>query len=240
MPVLEANLELPRRGWSPSRGATSRGGTRVRGLVVIKPSGVPYHDHDGGRHGGGRPGRQVVEGEFAGLPPIPRPIWSSTKVSLASVAWSTPIRRGPRPGHRLTRPSPIMGTTHADLSHWTNPCHCSAERRRGAEGIRGGYRPCRGGGGGGPPAGRVPAVLVSGHGTFCWGSSAAKAVEVAVTLEEVAKMAWLTVALAPSMRPSGGPHHRAPLFPQARPCGVLRPGMTANTALAREQRKRNR
>jgi L-ribulose-5-phosphate 4-epimerase len=49
--------------------------------------------------------------------------------------------------------------------------------------------------GGGPS--EVPCVLVRGHAPFCWGASPAKAVEVAVTLEEVARMTLLTTLLEP-------------------------------------------
>src|SRR6185312_34886 len=40
-------------------------------------------------------------------------------------------------------------------------------------------------------------ALVRGHGPFAWGASPAAAVEVAVTLEQVAQMALLTRLLAP-------------------------------------------
>jgi L-ribulose-5-phosphate 4-epimerase len=43
----------------------------------------------------------------------------------------------------------------------------------------------------------TPAVLVAHHGPFTWGESAAKAVENAVILEEVARMTSITVALNP-------------------------------------------
>ena len=41
----------------------------------------------------------------------------------------------------------------------------------------------------------IPAVLVKNHGVFTWGKNPEKAVENAVTLEEVAKMAYLTESL---------------------------------------------
>jgi L-ribulose-5-phosphate 4-epimerase len=41
----------------------------------------------------------------------------------------------------------------------------------------------------------VSAVLVNGHGPFCWGTSAENAVYNAITLEEVAKIAFYTVLL---------------------------------------------
>jgi L-ribulose-5-phosphate 4-epimerase len=48
---------------------------------------------------------------------------------------------------------------------------------------------------GGDPM-EVPAVLVAGHGPFCWGPSAAEAAHNAVILEYVAEMAYYSVRLA--------------------------------------------
>ncbi len=41
----------------------------------------------------------------------------------------------------------------------------------------------------------IPSVLVNGHGPFCWGKDAADAVYNAVALEEIARMAFMTVLL---------------------------------------------
>jgi L-ribulose-5-phosphate 4-epimerase len=46
----------------------------------------------------------------------------------------------------------------------------------------------------------IPAVLVHSHGPFTWGKNAAKAVENAIVLEEVAMMAWHTIAAAPDAK----------------------------------------
>ena len=43
---------------------------------------------------------------------------------------------------------------------------------------------------------QVPAVLVAGHGPFCWGPTAAEAAHNAVILEYVAEMAYYSVTLA--------------------------------------------
>ena len=43
----------------------------------------------------------------------------------------------------------------------------------------------------------VPCALVRSHGPFCWGEGPEEAVENAVTLEEVARVALLTTALEP-------------------------------------------
>ena len=47
-------------------------------------------------------------------------------------------------------------------------------------------------------AAAIPAVLVQNHGVFTWGKTPEKAVENAVTVEAVAKMALLTEALDPT------------------------------------------
>jgi len=44
---------------------------------------------------------------------------------------------------------------------------------------------------------QMPAVLVANHGPFTWGKDAAAAVEAALTLEEVARMAQGTITLSP-------------------------------------------
>jgi L-ribulose-5-phosphate 4-epimerase len=43
--------------------------------------------------------------------------------------------------------------------------------------------------------------LAIGHAPFCWGADPAKAVECALTLEEVARLALLTTLLDPDAGP---------------------------------------
>jgi L-ribulose-5-phosphate 4-epimerase len=45
---------------------------------------------------------------------------------------------------------------------------------------------------------QLPCALVRGHAPFTWGSTLAKAVEASVTLEQVARLAFLTAALEPA------------------------------------------
>jgi len=47
---------------------------------------------------------------------------------------------------------------------------------------------------------QVPAVLVAGHGPFTWGKDAAAAVESAVVLEEIAKIALGTITINPKQK----------------------------------------
>ena len=44
----------------------------------------------------------------------------------------------------------------------------------------------------------MPMVLVAGHGPFTWGESAAQSVYNAVVLEEICKMAQLTLSIDPN------------------------------------------
>jgi L-ribulose-5-phosphate 4-epimerase len=198
--VLEANLELPKAGLVTLTWGNVSGRDRDSGLVVIKPSGVPYHimavddmvvvDPDG----------KVVEGSRR--PSTDTPTHTALYKGLDDVGgvvhvhstWATAWAQA-------DRAIPIMGTTHADLS----PDEIPVTVPLTAEQVAEGYEAVTGSailaavGGRSPRA--VPAVLVSGHGPFCWGASPAEAVEVAVTLETVAKMAWLTLGLQPSVRP---------------------------------------
>ena len=96
---------------------------------------------------------------------------------------------------------PILGTTHADLCPAPIPLTralTEAEIEQDYEGATGrvlveaiGDR--------GPD--EMPAALVLGHGPFCWASDPAAAVETAVTLEEVARLALLTTLLEPGATP---------------------------------------
>ena len=93
---------------------------------------------------------------------------------------------------------PPLGTTHADYFYGEVPC----TRQLAADEVRDAYE---------RNTGKViveafedldpsaiPGALVRGHGPFTWGKDAAESVYHAVVLEEVARMAHLTLALDPS------------------------------------------
>jgi len=100
------------------------------------------------------------------------------------------------------REIPLLGTTHADLMADPVPVTRALtpeEVDRDYEGETGavlieliGER-----------VAEVPGALVRGHGPFCWGATPAAAVEIAVTLEEVARLALLTRLV----NPDAGPLH---------------------------------
>lgn len=201
--VLEANLELVRRGLVIATFGNASGVARDHGLIVIKPSGVPYDEMRAEQlvvtdlHG------KVVEGTL-------RP--SSDFPTHAALYRAFPQIGGIAHTHseyatawaQANEPIPCFGTTHADYFHGPIPV---TEHLTDAE-IDGEYESNTGvaivrtfqKNGIDPLA--VPAVLVANHGPFAWGTGPAQAVEHAWMLEIVARIAYRTVALkgnAPSV-----------------------------------------
>jgi L-ribulose-5-phosphate 4-epimerase len=199
--VLEANLELVRRGLVLFTFGNASGVDREQGLMVIKPSGVDYEDL--------RPEHmvvtdlngKVVDGkfkpssdldthsllyrEFAGIGAVVH-THSEFATSFAQAGLAIPA----------------LGTTHAD--YFYGPVPCTPELTAEAIGRRyvhetglaivnhfrsEGIDPLA-----------VPAVLVAGHAPFCWGKNAHDAAHNAVVLEAVAKMAYNTLTLVPGHR----------------------------------------
>ena len=90
---------------------------------------------------------------------------------------------------------PMLGTTHADAFYGDIPC----TRAMTAEEIAGNYERETGNviierfQNLDPTA--IPGVIVCSHGPFTFGKNASDAVKNAITLEEVAMMAWHTLGL---------------------------------------------
>ena len=101
---------------------------------------------------------------------------------------------------QAARPIPNLGTTHADTFHTDVPVTGEIPDDR----IRAAYEEATGDTivetfrrlGIDPD--ETPAAVAVHHGPFAWGRTVEKAVENAVVLEEVAKIAAITVALNPS------------------------------------------
>jgi L-ribulose-5-phosphate 4-epimerase len=198
--VLEANLELVRRGLVLYTFGNASGISRQDGLIAIKPSGVPYEtmsaDHmvitnlDG----------QIVEGEL-------RP--SSDLATHLEIYRQFPNVGGVAHTHsefatswaQARRPIPCFGTTHADYFHGEVPVTppLTAEQIATDYEKNTGIAICRHFANLDPDA--VPAVLVAGHGPFCWGPTATAAAHNAVILEAVARMAYYVVAIASDAQP---------------------------------------
>ncbi|WP_031529255.1 L-ribulose-5-phosphate 4-epimerase [Dyadobacter crusticola] len=196
--VYEANMEIPREELAIVTFGNVSGIDRAEGVVAIKPSGVPYHrlkvddivivDLD----------NVVIEGSM-------RPS-SDTKThtllyksfpgiggvchthSTYAVAWAQAIK-----------PIPNLGTTHAD--HLT--ASIPVTEVMSDEMIQGNYELETGNQildlftGSGLSYEEVEMVLVACHGPFTWGKDPAKAVYNSVVLEEIARMAYLTLQINP-------------------------------------------
>ena len=202
--VLQANLELPRRGLVVYTWGNVSGVDRERGLMVIKPSGVSYEAMKASdmvvvslETG------EKVEGALNPSSDTPthvvlyREFPEAGGIVHTHSRWATTLAQA-------GRDLPPLGTTHADHFHGAVPC-TRAMRREEIEGVPGHYEWETGHvivetfrGRGIDPA-CVPAALVRSHGPFTWGKNPAKAVENAVVLEELAFMAWHDLALDPDL-----------------------------------------
>lgn len=197
--VLEANLDLVKNGLVILTWGNVSALDRESGLVVIKPSGVSYDDMkaedmvvvdlDG----------NIVEGDL-------RP--SSDTPTHLSIYRNFPEVGGVVHTHSTYATAwaqaglsiPNIGTTHADTFHQSIPCTDEMTKEQ----IEAAYEAATGDviadafKGMNPM--HTPAVLVKHHGPFTWGKNAANAVYNAVVLEEVARMASITVALNPNIQ----------------------------------------
>ncbi len=192
--VLEANLELVRRGLVLFTFGNASGFDRSSGFVAIKPSGVPYEsltpgdliltDLDGNivegdlRPSSDLPTHLVLYRHFEGVNGVVH------THSRYATAWA-----------QANSEIPCLGTTHADYFRGCIPVTAPMQNPE----IESGYE---------WNTGQVivrkfenldplstPAVLVSGHGPFCWGPSATEAAHTAVMVEELAHLAYLTFTI---------------------------------------------
>jgi L-ribulose-5-phosphate 4-epimerase len=200
--VLDANLELVRRGLVLYTFGNVSGIDRKKGLVAIKPSGVPYEnlkplhmvisDLDG----------RIVEGKLRPSSDLPTHLElyknfpniggvAHTHSEFAT-AWA-----------QAETPIPCYGTTHADSFHGPIPVteRLSASEIAGDYELETGTAICRTFKNAKIDPDAIPAVLVAGHAPFCWGPSSAEAAHNAVILEYVAKMASRTLSINAESRP---------------------------------------
>lgn len=209
--VLKANLDLVKNGLVLFTWGNVSAIDKSKGLVVIKPSGVSYDgmkaedmvvvDLNG----------KVVEGKY-------RP--SSDTPTHLELYKAHPEIGGIVHTHstyatafaQAERSIPVYGTTHADYFYGQVPCTRDLEESEMTDyekntGVvinetlvrhseRSGAEPRN------PivnPVTAIPACLVAHHGVFAWGKDAAEAVYHATVVEEVAKTAFLTETLNPSV-----------------------------------------
>ena len=201
--VWRANLALVQAGLVTLSFGNASGVDREAGVIVIKPSGVPYDalrpeqlvvvSLDSG---------EVVEGDmrpssdtpthlrlYRAFPEIGGVVHTH---SSSATAWA-----------QAGRSIPALGTTHADHFHGAVP----VTRQLTESEVAGEYEAETGAvivetlERLGLSAGEMPAALVASHGPFTWGRDAQEAADNATALEAVATMAIQTFALDPQAKP---------------------------------------
>lgn len=199
--VYEANMELPERGLVIYTWGNASGIDRGRGLLVIKPSGVPYNKMEPSHMVVVDLCGNVVEGELNPSSDMPThlELYKAFEGIGGIVHTHSPWAAS---WAQAGRSIPCYGTTHADYFYGTIPCARSLTK----EEIESDYE---------KNTGlviiesftdknpeHVPGILCENHGPFTWGKDAAEAVHNSVVLEEVAKMAYRTEALKKGGNPT--------------------------------------
>lgn len=200
--AYEANLALPKHGLITLTFGNASALDRRRGIFAIKPSGVDYTELKA---------RDMVLVDLDGRKVEGRLNPSSDTPTHRRLFRAFPNIGGIVHTHSIHAtafaqaglPIPILGTTHGDYFAGDVP----VTRKLTELEIDGAYE---------WETGSViaerfhsgeldpldyPGVLVNRHGPFAWGPTAAEAVEAAVTIEFVARLALLSLHLAPRLKP---------------------------------------
>jgi L-ribulose-5-phosphate 4-epimerase len=196
--VFQANINLVNNGLVILTWGNVSAFDRESGLIVIKPSGVSYKkmvandmvviDLQG----------KQVEGHFK--PSSDTPTHLELYRNFADIGGivhthSTYATAWAQAGKSI----PIIGTTHADYFASDVPCTIDMTESE----VFGDYE---------LETGKtilkafeklnpneIPGVLVKNHGPFTWGKDADKAVENAMVLEEIARMAHFSFLINPNL-----------------------------------------
>jgi len=204
--VLEANLELVRRGLVLYTFGNASGIQRESGLIVIKPSGVAYDQMHPEHLVVTDLNGKVVESGLRPSSDLPTHLLLYQRFkdiggvvhthSEYATAWA-----------QARREIPCFGTTHADYFHGPVPVTepMPTEDIAGeyewntGEAIARAFRDRD------PDA--IPGVLVANHGPFVWGKDPGTAAHNAVVLESIARMAYFTTTLNQAAAPISGALH---------------------------------
>lgn len=199
--VLDANLELVRRGLVLYTFGNASGISREEGLVVIKPSGVPYKDMMPEHLVITDLAGNVVEGHLSPSSDLPTHLVLYNQFpeiggiahthSEYATAWA-----------QARRPIPCFGTTHADYFQDEVPVTSEMTDSEIGEDYEKntGHVIVRSLPSADPLA--TPGILVANHGPFAWGKDARSAAHNAAVLESIARMAYLTLGISPAARPA--------------------------------------
>ena len=198
--VCKANLELVRHGLVTFTWGNVSGIDREAGLVVIKPSGVAYETMMAEdmvvvslETGGGVEGKWKPSSDTPTHLVLYRAFSNIGGIVHTHSRWATSWAQA-------GRGIDAFGTTHADYFYGQIPC----TRKMTAGEIAGEYEKETGNviveTFAEKSANDIPAVLVHSHGPFAWGTDADNAVHNAVVLEELAFMAFHTLAINPDQK----------------------------------------
>jgi L-ribulose-5-phosphate 4-epimerase len=213
--AFEANQEIPKRGLAIYTWGNVSAFDKAKGVFAIKPSGVPYDtmtvedivivDLDCNK----------VEGKLN--PSSDTPTHAELYKHFEDIGGITHTHSPHATSWaQACKSIPLFGTTHADHSANDVPCtpmitkeavERAYEDETGlliintflypekvkALGLDGEIRKPL------VPS-ENPMVLVAGHGPFTWGKDASKSVYNAAVLEEIARMAWITLTVNPDCR----------------------------------------
>ena len=203
--VYETNIELVTRGLVIYTWGNVSAIDRENEVVIIKPRGIEYDDMDANDMSVVDFAGKQVEGDL--LPSVDLDIHLALYERFPAIggiahthstyatSWS-----------QACRPIPVYGTTHADHFYGEIPCtpllpddqlEGDAYERNTGEALANLFTDS-------DPM-QVPGALMASHGPFTWGDTPESAVEHSVILEELARMAYLTVQIAP----------RVPRIPQS-------------------------
>jgi len=198
--VLEANLELVRRGLVLYTFGNVSGMDRSEGLVAIKPSGVPYEELTAAHMVVSDLAGKIVEGNLRPSSDLPTHLELYRHFSAIGGVAHTHSEFATAWAQAET-PIPCFGTTHADYFHGPVPVteRLSTSQITGDYELETGTAICQTFAKLDPSA--IPAVLVAGHAPFCWGANANDAAHNAVILEYVARMASHTLSINAESRP---------------------------------------
>nr|MCU0389074.1 L-ribulose-5-phosphate 4-epimerase [Chitinophagaceae bacterium] len=194
----QANMKLPELGLVLFTFGNVSAADHDLGIFAIKPSGVPYVDLS--------PDKMVIV-DFDGKTVDGNLRPSSDTLTHAVLYKHWPAIGGIVHTHstyatswaQAQRDIPIFGTTHADYNTVDIPCAppMSDEMIEGDYEYQTGFQILNCFNERGLDYKEVEMVLVGNHAPFTWGKNADKAVHNSAVLEQVAKMAWLTLQINP-------------------------------------------
>ena len=192
--VLRANLVLVKHGLVLFTWGNVSAVDRESGLVVIKPSGVPYEELAAEDMVVVNFAGKVIEGHYRPSSDTPTHIElykSFGEIGAVVHTHSKHATAWAQAGLCI----PTIGTTHADYFYREIPCTrdmypeeiaSEYERNTGRVIVERfeGLNPCH-----------TPGELVKNHGPFTWGATCGEAVRNSVVLEEVAAIAAVSLSL---------------------------------------------